>query len=1529
MKKFLSVLLSLLVVLSSFYACFGVMSFAGESEKFRFSLITAVEDENGKVPYIDLENNIIYGFDIGAKNLSDYLRAGEGYYLCCDSEILTTGSVIHVTTEENNIATSVMAFEVVIFGELNGDGVTDVLDASLSERNLNGHITKDTFDLMNTGISYEAFTKAADLNGDGESSVADYADMINASVGDLVPEQQKCDPETAENSSADIEAQFFTGSFITPEFTLSYNGKTLEKGKDYTVTYTENKELGTAYVEISGAQGGMFSGTVVFSFEIKSVIEDTCEKINKILENQKLDGLVDLVYEASPEAVNINLNSDAIYNGSLDEEVVFDGLFDAFKTVISESFIGKSIFVGNYNVFGKGVFNGDAFSNIFSELCNAVYAFPTLRTNTVKSYNCASVVSENRQEFTLNFALTGDNIENIKTAAGIFDGLVDVSCAENIVTVDITAPEGFKTKLINSLGNGDIYDAKDVLDTKTVGEVLSLLETMTAEDISSTNTNVINALFKSKCKMAGLINEKLSYIESATATDLSSNSVDVLSGSDFAVSDELINTNPVGAFFNGFNGIIAGSLKAKSSVSYNTSSGNYSFKLNYSDRFTGTVKKLVINVKLFEVSARDEDALTLKFKHTDDFLYRIGNGNNVALSSLFEAVSGVTVDSSKVDVTVTNISGSATGTFAKNATEWGNGTIRFSGTGVVKVTAKYGSCKNPAVLMLEVVNAENATAAANATNKNIVLLNDASMSTISVSNGYSLYGNGFTLTNLNDVSCSTIHSSCGYVTLNNGTLDNVKIICPVFDKQIYYQDQASKDSSQKYTKVRSAIECLGNSKILNSYISGGRAAIFTGDGCNSLVIEDSTIYGGTFCNMDLFSGRSVTLKNVVTAMEPMPVTADSSKTSIGLGIVVSSPSLKLTLEGTFKQYNWVSKSQANNYLSDYSSVTDKVFAQTDFLHKYNGTDYINSGIAYMAEWDTQNVKDNMGANLFDNRTNKTGYIGRDLVILGVSGGVYSVSKDVALTADDFVIPAYKSEKFTVISPSFTYTHTKNNIAKTSDSEPYCTYSNGLITVGTKDSSKTLDFSDVTVVKDGSSLDYSISVNSDKATVNGKTVTFDTSVTDYTVTFTSVENGAGYNPDGSKKTGTTTFTWNIDVHFALLAYDKPVWNSGTTPTGTFWSVSNNVLQTDPDYAEVIPIYAGLNVTYYDKNGTVHTESLENETVIPTVSGSTATATLSNGCTLTISTTHDGYAYILCSEKVYIYKTKARDDMNTFTKNIKYTLTDPNGQVTATPLSYTYSFANKSPDSYAVSKDFLAGTYTEADSNGSKKDPGCFNKGTLITLGDGTVKPIEDITYGDTIRSWDFFTGEFVEQPVAIVVNHGEKLYKVVHTVYSDGTEFETIAEHGVFDYDLNKFVYITEANCKDYIGHRFALDNGNGSYKTVTMTDAFVTEEVTNAYSLTAAVSMNVVADGLITVAPPEDFYNWIEYGDKLRYDTEKFNEDVEKYGLYDYDVFKDIATEEMYVNFNGAYLKIAVEKGYFTLDRIFEIINEYTEFFNR
>ncbi len=63
-----------------------------------------------------------------------------------------------------------------------------------------------------------------------------------------------------------ISTKAFTGKNITQSITVKHNGKTLKKGTDYTVSYSNNKSIGTATVKITGK--GSYTGTITKTFKI-------------------------------------------------------------------------------------------------------------------------------------------------------------------------------------------------------------------------------------------------------------------------------------------------------------------------------------------------------------------------------------------------------------------------------------------------------------------------------------------------------------------------------------------------------------------------------------------------------------------------------------------------------------------------------------------------------------------------------------------------------------------------------------------------------------------------------------------------------------------------------------------------------------------------------------------------------------------------------------------------------------------------------------------------------------------------------------------------------------------------------------------------------------------------------------------------------------------------------------------------------------------------------------------------------------
>lgn len=72
----------------------------------------------------------------------------------------------------------------------------------------------------------------------------------------------------------------YTGKEIAPSITAKYNSNVLKKGTDYTVSYKNNKSVGTATVTINGI--GTYAGTITKTFKItsKSLSKATVSGIN-------------------------------------------------------------------------------------------------------------------------------------------------------------------------------------------------------------------------------------------------------------------------------------------------------------------------------------------------------------------------------------------------------------------------------------------------------------------------------------------------------------------------------------------------------------------------------------------------------------------------------------------------------------------------------------------------------------------------------------------------------------------------------------------------------------------------------------------------------------------------------------------------------------------------------------------------------------------------------------------------------------------------------------------------------------------------------------------------------------------------------------------------------------------------------------------------------------------------------------------------------------------------------------------------
>lgn len=231
-------------------------------------------------------------------------------------------------------------------------------------------------------------------------------------------------------------------------------------------------------------------------------------------------------------------------------------------------------------------------------------------------------------------------------------------------------------------------------------------------------------------------------------------------------------------------------------------------------------------------------------------------------------------------------------------------------------------------------------------------------------------------------------------------------------------------------------------------------------------------------------------------------------------------------------------------------------------------------------------------------------------------------------------------------------------------------------------------------------------------------------------------------------------------------------------------------------------------------------------------------------------------------------------------------------------------------------------------------GCFASGTLITLADGSQKKIEDLEQTDMVLVWNFFTGSFDMAPVAFLIDHGEEECIITVLKFEDGTEISIIAEHGFFDTTLNRYIFIDNENVSEYVGHEFlkqTIENGENKMTKTKLVSFETKTEITNAWGPLSHTHMMMFANGLVSVTPETSgLFGLFEVDkDSLCYDQEKMQEEIEKYGIYEYEssILSQYISKEIFDAFNGKYLNIAFAKGLISEQRILELVSKYQECF--
>lgn len=233
-----------------------------------------------------------------------------------------------------------------------------------------------------------------------------------------------------------------------------------------------------------------------------------------------------------------------------------------------------------------------------------------------------------------------------------------------------------------------------------------------------------------------------------------------------------------------------------------------------------------------------------------------------------------------------------------------------------------------------------------------------------------------------------------------------------------------------------------------------------------------------------------------------------------------------------------------------------------------------------------------------------------------------------------------------------------------------------------------------------------------------------------------------------------------------------------------------------------------------------------------------------------------------------------------------------------------------------------------------EPSCITTGTLITLSDGTQIPVEQLNGTEELLVWNLMTGQFDSAPILFIDSEDEKINEVVTLYFSDGTKVEIIDEHGFWNFDLNKYVFLRNDAAK-YIGHWFNKqivgDSGQFVYTKVQLVNVEVVTKYTQAWSPVTYSHLCYYVNGMLSMpGATEGLINIFDVNSEtMKIDVISMQQDIDQYGLYTYQEFvtEFSIPEEIYEAFNGQYMKIALGKGLITKDMLSALIARYQKFF--
>ena len=917
------------------------------------------------------------------------------------------------------------------------------------------------------------------------------------------------------------------------------------------------------------------------------------------------------------------------------------------------------------------------------------------------------------------------------------------------------------------------------------------------------------------------------------------------------------------------------------------------------------------------VSVEKMDAFSIKLENSDTFLYRVGNENNFNIKYLFdtettENLGNITVTAESVSTARATRSGNTVA--SASGLSFNDLTFKFDTafTGPVKLTIASENA-NPITLFVEVVNGENITSVKSSINaSDLVLLNDLKVG----SNGTvhyqycTVYGNGFTLDITDGMRDYNSKQGHGIVIAKFATIDNLKIEGAVFENYGAYTSQSD------YSAAVDAEHCV----IQNCYISNCSAPIRS----NGNTIINTTLYGGTVANLIISGGTNV-LTDVTT------INYNDGRGVLGFGIVISedaSENTQIVLNGSLTQHNYVRPEDISQIQDAYAKPLFESMFKNSFEDYHIGTDtYVNTGIVFLTEnLDTKVITDNAN----------TGYVRNDDASISIkttlgnvtrSGAIYSVPStgtvDNNYVASAPVQGAYDlTLNFNLGDQAISYEGaTDGNFLYYEGGVVYGAYTTGQAAIPL-DLAKLA--SSCSVVKYGKALAMTaqcLDANGNPVAANNGVVTLSEHGS-YTLVFTVIDD-LFYNAQGQLTDETLERVYSVPVDLTVkdaAVADATITVSSSALTGEYINSGTNKKYKMYPLDAITSIMDDAN-----KDGVLETFNFKNNIASAVITPEGANA-FGGSITVTITYTTGQVLTVTLGAPSNLNSPGASNGGKTFSVKVnngnKGIYLQSDGAVASSSAATgTWPITGWS---FKGTSGTVITNSTRVTINFTKPSSGCVTGDTLITLADGSQKRVDQLTEEDLLLAWDFETGAYAAAPAAIYECHGTKEWTVVQLNFSNGTSVKIVDDHGFFDTSVNDFVFISQENVAEFVGHSFVCVDGD-SYTTVTLDSFDIYTEVNSIWTIQVAFYNNSISNGMFTLNTP-DFKGWLDYfdiTDEMVYDQAHKQAEIAKYGLADYTQFAHLVSYEQFLAFNGQYLNILMGRGVLNMADLELLISMY------